>query len=87
MLYLVEPVKLAAVGNDVIMLEQNDVIFSIEIHCQASVKDRRTTGKGNLQYVETFLKFVKHVKVHFQGLLSFTINTSFVIFFHLKKNV
>lgn len=54
MLYLVEPVKLSVVGNDIIVLEQSDVIFSIEIHCQTSVEDKRTTGKENLQYVETF---------------------------------
>lgn len=44
---LVEPVKLSVVGNDVIMLEQSDVIFSIEIHCQTSVEDKTTTGKVN----------------------------------------
>lgn len=76
---LVEPVKLSVVGNDVIMLEQSDVIFSIEIHCQTSVEDKTTTGKVNLQYMKTFLKFVKQVKVHLQGSL-FTRIASFFFF-------
>ena len=76
---LVEPVKLSVVGNDVIMLEQSDVIFSIEIHCQTSVEDKATTGKVNLQYMKTFLKFVKQVKVHLQGSL-FTRIASFFFF-------